>query len=152
MTFQLELEKIVGKERHRTDPRTGRNYTPKQTRLAEEAVRKAYRAEHEDHGDFDGNLFEELPADHFHKKVLDHATCIAANLMFDAAHPDHTGGVKSANAYHMMIALCEAGLAKLDEKDVAESREFVAKVLTPITKENEREMCREFMAAIFGIK
>lgn len=54
MTFQLELEKIVGKERHRTDPRTGRNYTPKQTRLAEEAVRKAYRAEHEDHGDFDG--------------------------------------------------------------------------------------------------
>ena len=54
MTFQLELEKIVGKERHRTDPRTGRNYTPKHTRLAEEAVRKAYRAEHEDHGDFDG--------------------------------------------------------------------------------------------------
>lgn len=54
MTFKLELEKIVGKERHRTDPRTGRNYTPKQTRLAEEAVRKAYRAEHEDHGDFDG--------------------------------------------------------------------------------------------------
>lgn len=52
--------------------------------------------------------------------------------MFDAAHPDHAGGVKSANAYHMMIALCEAGLAKLDEKDVAESREF--------------------MAAIFGIK
>lgn len=88
---------------------------------------------------FDGNLFEELPADHFHKKVLDHATCIAANLMFDAAHPDHTGGVKSANAYHMMIALCEAGLAKLDEKDVAESREFVAKVLTPITKEDEGE-------------
>lgn len=65
---------------------------------------------------FDGNLFEELPADHFHKKVLDHATCIAANLMFDAAHPDHTGGVMSANAYHMMIALCEAGLAKLDEE------------------------------------
>lgn len=47
---------------------------------------------------FDGNFFEELPADHFHKKVLDHATCIAANLMFDAAHPDHTGDVKSANA------------------------------------------------------
>jgi hypothetical protein len=47
---------------------------------------------------FDGNLFEELPADHFHKKVLDHAACTAANLMFDAAHPDHTGGVKSANA------------------------------------------------------
>lgn len=42
---------------------------------------------------FNGNLFEEIPADHFHKKVL-----------------------------------------------------------TPITKENEREMCREFMAAIFGIK
>lgn len=88
---------------------------------------------------FDANLFEELPADHFHKKVLEHATCIASNLMFDAAHPDHTGGVKSANAYHMMIALCEAGLAKPDEKDVAESREFVTKVLTPITKENERE-------------
>lgn len=41
---------------------------------------------------FDANLFEELPADHFHKKVLDHAACIANNLMFDAAHPDHTGG------------------------------------------------------------
>lgn len=51
---------------------------------------------------FDGNLFEELPADHFHKKVLDHATCIAANLMFDAAHPDHTGGVKSANAFPIL--------------------------------------------------
>lgn len=101
---------------------------------------------------FDANLFEELPADHFHKKVLDHAACIANNLMFDATHPDHTGGVKSANAYHMMIALCEAGLEKLDEKDVAESREFVTKVITPITKENEREMCREFMAAIIGIK
>lgn len=38
------------------------------------------------------------------------------------------------------------------KKDVAESREFVTKVITPITKENEREMCREFMAAIIGIK
>lgn len=51
---------------------------------------------------FDGNLFEELPADHFHKKVLDHATCIASNLMFDAAHPDHTAGVKSANAFPIL--------------------------------------------------
>ena len=55
---------------------------------------------------FDANLFEALPADHFHQKVLEHATCIASNLMVDAAHPDHAGGVKSANAYHMMIALC----------------------------------------------
>lgn len=101
---------------------------------------------------FDGNLFEELPADHFHKKMLDHAACIAANLMVDAVHPDHAGGVKSANAYHMMIALREAGLAKLDEKDVAKSREFVTKAITPITKQNEREMCREFMVAIIGIK
>lgn len=101
---------------------------------------------------FDANLFEELPADHFHKKVLEHATCIASNLMFDAAHPDHTGGVESANAYHMMIAPCVAALAKLDEKDVAKSREFVTKVITPITKENEREMRREFMGAIIGIK
>lgn len=101
---------------------------------------------------FDSTIFEDLPADHFHQKVLEHATCIASNLMFDAAHPDHTGGVKSANAYHMMIALCEAGLAKLDEKDVAKSREFVTKVIAPITKENEREMRREFMAAVFGIK
>lgn len=73
---------------------------------------------------FDGNLSEELPADHFHKKVLDHATCIAANLMFDAAHPDHTGGVKSANAYHMTIALCEAWLKKLDEEDEGEPLPF----------------------------
>ncbi|MFR3876841.1 MAG: hypothetical protein ACLTYW_00320 [Collinsella sp.] len=34
---------------------------------------------------------------------------------------------------------------------MAESREFVAKVIAPVTKENEREMCHEFMAAIFGI-
>lgn len=101
---------------------------------------------------FDANLFEELSADHFHQKVLEHATCIASNLMVDAAHSDHAGGVKSANAYHMMIALCEAGLAKLDEKDVAKSREFVTNVITPITKENEREMCRKLMAAIIGIK
>lgn len=78
---------------------------------------------------FDANLFEELPADHFHQKVLEHATCIASNLMVDAAHPDHAGGVKSANAYHMMIALCEDGLAKLDEKDVAKSREFMAAII-----------------------
>ena len=36
---------------------------------------------------FDANLFEELPADHFHQKVLEHATCIASNLMVDAATP-----------------------------------------------------------------
>lgn len=36
---------------------------------------------------FDSTIFEDLPADHFHKKVLDHAACIANNLMFDAAHP-----------------------------------------------------------------
>lgn len=51
---------------------------------------------------FDANLFEELPADHFHKKVLDHAACIASNLMFYAAHPDHAGGVKSANAFPIL--------------------------------------------------
>ena len=92
---------------------------------------------------FDGNLFEELPADHFHKKVLDHATCIAAN--------PHRRREERQRLPHDDRAV-RGGLAKLDEKDVAESREFVAKVLTPITKENEREMCREFMAAIFGIK
>lgn len=100
---------------------------------------------------FDGNLFEELPADHFHKKVLDHATCIAANLMFDAAHPDHTGGVKSANAYHMMIALCEAGLSRIDEKCVAKSRELIADKIKPVSEE-EREFGRAFLAAVLGIK
>lgn len=73
---------------------------------------------------FDANLFEELPAYHFHQKVIENATCIASNLMVDAVHPDHAGGVKSANAYHMMIALCEAGLAKLDEEDEGEPLPF----------------------------
>lgn len=51
---------------------------------------------------FDANLFEKLPTGHFHQKVLEHATCIASNLMVDAAHPDHAGGVKSANAFPIL--------------------------------------------------
>lgn len=56
------------------------------------------------------NGFEDFHGTKFHKAVLDHAACIANNLMFDATHPDNNDGETAANAYHVMIALCEAGL------------------------------------------
>ena len=38
---------------------------------------------------FEENRFESIHGSKFHKAVLDHATCIASNLMFDATHPDN---------------------------------------------------------------
>lgn len=51
---------------------------------------------------FEENGFEDVHGSQFHKAVLDHAACIASNLMFDAANPDHRGGVKSANAFPIL--------------------------------------------------
>ena len=70
---------------------------------------------------FEENGFEDFHGTKFHKAVLDHAACIANNLMFDATHPDNNDGETAANAYHVMIALCEAGLSRIDEKCVAKS-------------------------------
>lgn len=52
--FRIELEKIVGKERPRTDFKHRRTYTPQQTKRAEAEIRKAYREACEEYGDFDG--------------------------------------------------------------------------------------------------
>lgn len=51
----------------------------------------------------------------------------------------------------MMIALCEAGLSRIDEKCVAKSREFIADKIKPVSEE-EREFGRAFLAAVLGIK
>ena len=63
---------------------------------------------------FEENGFEDFHGTKFHKAVLDHAACIANNLMFDATHPDNNDGETAANAYHVMIALCEAGLSRIE--------------------------------------
>lgn len=41
---------------------------------------------------FEENGFEDFHGTEFHKAVLDHAACIANNLMFDATHPDNNDG------------------------------------------------------------
>lgn len=80
---------------------------------------------------FEENGFEDIHGSKFHKAVLDHAACIANNLMFDATHPDNNDGETAANAYHVMIAICEAGLSRIDEKSVAKSRELIADKIKP---------------------
>lgn len=100
---------------------------------------------------FEENHFEDIHGSKFRKAVLDHAACIANNLMFDATHPDNNDGETAANAYHVMIALCEAGLSRIDEKCVAKSREFIADMIKPAS-EDEREFGRAFLAAVLGIK
>ena len=49
---------------------------------------------------FEENGFEDVHGSQFHKAVLNHAACIASNLMFDATHPDNNDGETEANAYH----------------------------------------------------
>lgn len=41
---------------------------------------------------FEENVFEDVHGSQFHKAVLNHAACIANNLMFDATHPDNNDG------------------------------------------------------------
>ena len=103
---------------------------------------------------FEENGFEDFHGSKFHKAVLDHAACIANNLMFDATHPDNNDGETAANAYHVMIALCEAGLSRIDEKCVAKSREFIADKIKPVSEE-ERDhhvvgVCRRSRHQIGG--
>lgn len=50
-----------------------------------------------------------------------------------------------------MIALCEAGLSRIDEKCVAKSRELIADKIKPVSEE-EIEFGRAFLAAVLGIK
>ncbi len=94
---------------------------------------------------FEENGFEDFHGTKFHKAVLDHAACIANNLMFDATHPDNNDGETAANAYHVMIALCEAGLSRIDEKCIAKSRELIADKIKPVSEEDRvrsRVPCR----------
>lgn len=100
---------------------------------------------------FEENGFEDVNWIQFHKAVLDHAACIASNLMFDAMHPENNDDETAANAYHAMIALCEAGLSRIDEKCVAKSRKLIADKIKPVSEE-ERESGRAFLAAVLGIK
>lgn len=100
---------------------------------------------------FEENGFEDVHGSQFHKAVLNHAACIANNLMFDATHPDNNDGETAANAYHVMIALCEAGLSRIDEKCVAKSRELIADKIKPVSEE-EIEFGRAFLVAVLGIK
>lgn len=58
---------------------------------------------------FEENGFEDFHGTKFHKAVLDHAACIANNLMFDATHPDNNDGETAANAYHVMIRFARPG-------------------------------------------
>lgn len=91
---------------------------------------------------FEENGFEDFHGTKFHKAVLDHAACIANNLMFDATHPDNNDGETAANAYHVMIALCEAGLSRIDEKCVAKSREFITDKIKPSQRGRARVRSR----------
>lgn len=50
-----------------------------------------------------------------------------------------------------MIALCEAGLSRIDEKCVAKSRKLIADKIKPVSEE-ELEFGRAFLAAVLGIK
>ena len=100
---------------------------------------------------FEENGFEFLHGTKLHKSLIDLAGCIAYNLMFEAMNSENNDGETAANAYHVMIALCEAGLSRIDEKCVAKSREFIADKIKPVSEE-EREFGRAFLAAVLGIK
>ena len=91
---------------------------------------------------FEENGFEDFHGTKFHKAVLDHAACIANNLMFDATHPDNNDGETAANAYHVMIALCEAGLSRIDEKCVAKSRESSPTRSSPSARKSASSVAR----------
>lgn len=161
---------LVGKQRPMTDYRNHRTYTPTKTLKAEKAIKDAFRAAYgETFANHDGPVVMRIsttrPLAKSNPKYwegradlgkpdwdnLGKLACIANNLMFDATHPDNNDGETATNAYHVMIALCEAGLSRIDEKCVAKSREFIADKIKPVSEE-EREFGRAFLAAVLGIK
>lgn len=98
---------------------------------------------------FESNRFDGMGDVSLHDMVAEHANCILHNLMVCAAEPDKREADKEANAYHVMIALCEAGLSKLDGATVGKSRDFIAGKIEAVDPD---EAAKRLILSIFGIK
>lgn len=98
---------------------------------------------------FNENKFDDCTSYDLHCRVLNVAGNIAANLMVEVEDPTGRKKDREANAYHMMIALCEAGLSKLDANDVEESRERIAVMVKPA---GDEEFGYALLAALLGLK
>lgn len=98
---------------------------------------------------FNENKFEDFSAYDLHRRILDIAGCITANLMVEVEDPTMRKKDREANAYHLMIALCEAGLSKLDANDVEESRERTSVMVKPA---GDEEFGYALLAALLGLK
>ena len=90
---------------------------------------------------FEENRYEDYSIDVFHNSIGELSRAIMSNLMVEVADPDARKRDREANAYHMLIALCEAGLSRLDPDTVKESREKVTLALKP--------MLADVLSAIF---
>lgn len=97
---------------------------------------------------FEENKHEEYGIDELHGEASMLGHCIMSNLMCEVADPQARKQDREANAYHAMIALCEAGLSRLDAEVVEKSREESAKRLKPIGPD---DMPAAIFAAIIGI-
>lgn len=98
---------------------------------------------------FEENKYEKYSIDELHDEANILGRAITNNLMVEVADPQARKQNREANAYHAMIALCEAGLSRLDADVVERSREESAKRLKPI---DPAEVSAALFAAIFGIK
>ena len=98
---------------------------------------------------FEENKYEEYGIDELHDEANMLGRAITNNLMVEVADPQARKQNREANAYHAMIALCEAGLSRLDADVVERSREESAKRLKPI---NPDEAFADLFAAIFGTR
>lgn len=98
---------------------------------------------------FEENKYEEYSIDELHDAANMIGGAITNNLMVEVADPQARKQNREANAYHEMIAICEAGLSRLDADVVEKSREASAKRLKPI---DPAELSSALFAAIFGIK
>lgn len=81
---------------------------------------------------FEENKYEEYGIDELHDEANMLGIAITNNLMCEVADPAARKQNREANAYHAMIALCEAGLSRLDAEVVEKSREESAKRLAII--------------------
>ena len=98
---------------------------------------------------FEENKYEEYGIEELYNEVNMLGRAITNNLMVEVADPQARKQNREANAYHAMIALCEAGLSRLDADVVEKSREESAKRLKPIDPD---ELSAALSAAIFGTK
>lgn len=98
---------------------------------------------------FEENKYEKYGIDKLHDEANMLGRAITNNLMVEVADPQARKQNREANAYHAMIALCEAGLSRLDADVVERSREESSKRLKPI---DPAEVSAALFAAIFGTK